>query len=818
MPMEAQFTTKFTTARSLLIALAMLALGTSDVVHAQSSAPVVPTFQVQRYEVIGNTALDAEAINRAMRDATGTNINVPQIRRSLGKLQQAYRDRGFLKVALRLPQQPLTNGVVRVEVTQDPGSSAPVAANTLPAWTVPAYDVEHFEIRGNTALTPEQIDQILGPAAGASVNLAQLQKALAQLQTAYREHGYSEAAVTLPQQLLTDGRVVIQVNEGTLPVVQAEPAALANTPASPTPKFEVRRYEVAGNTLLPQATVDNAFTNAIGAEVSFEQIQKALAELQLAYRERGFATVSVALPQQQLTNAVVKVQVTEGRLVDVRVTGNQHFSSNNVLRALPSLHDVAAYGDAQLNSHIFQRELDLANQNRDRQIYPTLRPGPEPGTTALTLKVADRLPLHGRAEINNQNTPGTPDWRINTALSYANLWQLEHQLGLSYGFTPEAYKSGDQIPDYWLNRPLVANYGAYYRIPFGAPETITEAINNSGQFGYNEATRQFRLPPAGPRPDLTFYGSVSSSDTGTQFGEKKLVTQTPLLTIYSQDAGQDFTINEAVGSRFNFPCALSDTKRLNFSAGLDWKHYLLESYNTNNFLIRTVVTNSQGSQVLESLVSSPQPLRRNEVTYLPIALGADYAGTDKHGNFTASLGLSANVVGDPADFDASGYTKKVNPEYAKVTLALTREQKLPKNWSLLLRANGQAASGPLLSNEQFALGGLGSVRGYYEGDEYGDAGWFTSAELRTPYINSRVPAWSKFVHAWVRGSAFVDYGERYLYEAKDSRSSLLGVGFGLSANINNRLDMRLTLGWPLLDSANTTGHEPRATISIGGQF
>jgi hemolysin activation/secretion protein len=47
----------------------------------------------------------------------------------------------------------------------------------------------------------------------------------------------------------------------------------------------------------------------------------------------------------------------------------------------------------------------------------------------------------------------------------------------------------------------------------------------------------------------------------------------------------------------------------------------------------------------------------------------------------------------------------------------------------------------------------------------------------------------------------------------------MGTGFGISANINNRLDARLTVGWALLDSPNTTANgTPRACFSIGGQF
>src|SRR5262249_8427752 len=154
-------------------------------------------------------------------------------------------------------------------------------------------------------------------------------------------------------------------------------------------------------------TIEPLFTNAVGQTVTLEQIRRAAGDLQLAYRERGFVTVSVSLPPQQITNATVRVNVTEGTLAAIKVTGNRYFSSNNVLRALTGLST-----NLLLNGHIFQRQLDLANANRDRQIYPTLSPGPDPGTSVLELKVKDRLPLHARFDLDNYATPGTPELRL----------------------------------------------------------------------------------------------------------------------------------------------------------------------------------------------------------------------------------------------------------------------------------------------------------------------------------------------------------------------------------------------------------------------
>ena len=71
-------------------------------------------------------------------------------------------------------------------------------------------------------------------------------------------------------------------------------------------------------------------TNYTGAAVGLPRVRQGLSELQLLYRNLGFATVSVTLPQQRLTNGVVRVQVVEGKLNRITVEGNHYFSSNNV--------------------------------------------------------------------------------------------------------------------------------------------------------------------------------------------------------------------------------------------------------------------------------------------------------------------------------------------------------------------------------------------------------------------------------------------------------------------------------------------------------
>ena len=117
------------------------------------------------------------------------------------------------------------------------------------------------------------------------------------MQTAYRERGYYAASVKSPQQVLTDGRVIVKVEEGsTLAAEEALAAAsVATNKPAPLRTFEVRHYDVLGNSLLAQPTIEAIVTNGIGTNITFTQVQKVLGELQLAYRERGFASAVNAL-------------------------------------------------------------------------------------------------------------------------------------------------------------------------------------------------------------------------------------------------------------------------------------------------------------------------------------------------------------------------------------------------------------------------------------------------------------------------------------------------------------------------------------------
>ncbi len=488
------------------------------------------------------------------------------------------------------------------------------------------YQVNGYELRGNTALSPQVASNVLTGAVGPAVPLSRICRTLAALRRAYQERGYGQVLVSLPVQQPAGGIVLVDVIEGDLSA-----AAIA----APPMKFAVRRFEVTGNTLLPATEIDGILQPATGPAVTLEDVRKAATRLQRAYRERGYATVAVSLPSQRLTNATVRLAVTEGKLTSVQVVGNRHFSSENIRRAFPDLQT-----NTLLNSHIFQRELDQANENRDRQIYPTLGPGPEPGTSALVLRVKDRLPLHAHLEADNYATPDTPNLRVNFAAQYNNLWQRDQQAGLAYSFSPQEYKTLNNTPNFGLNQPLISSYSAFYRIPFPASGTLGGQIAASPQFGYQEATHQFLLPPPQAGSELIFYGSASATDTGVQWGPASTVSQTAMETIVSRDSEQSTANNENVGTQFRFPLMSGAHSRLGGFVGTDFKQFEMTGYSTNNFIYTSASTNQLGSATFSTNYPAGHSGVSGTVIYFPINAGLDFSETDGRGSTAANVTFS----------------------------------------------------------------------------------------------------------------------------------------------------------------------------------
>jgi hemolysin activation/secretion protein len=172
------------------------------------------------------------------------------------------------------------------------------------------------------------------------------------------------------------------------------------------------------------------------------------------------------------------------------------------------------------------------------------------------------------------------------------------------------------------------------------------------------------------------------------------------------------------------------------------------------------------------------------ISYLPVSMGWD--GTWNGLANTTKLGINFNahfrdVVGTEQEFDDKRTGAKSN--YAYVRGSADETWRFENGSKLNVRFNGQLTDQPLISNEQFSIGGVDTVRGYLESEVMGDKGFVANFEMHTPSIGPRIHDKIKDFHALF----FVDYGQAITIQPGSGQresSSISGVGFGLRLSVS----------------------------------
>lgn len=204
------------------------------------------------------------------------------------------------------------------------------------------------------------------------------------------------------------------------------PAALAGE------RFDVLEFVVEGNTVLDTIAVERAVYPFLGPQRSIDDVEAARQALEAAFQKAGYLTVLVNVPEQQVKDGVVRLDVVEGEVERLRVKGARFFSAGRIRAAVPSMAEgsVPYFPDVQ-------EQLGRLAGNPDRVVTPVLRPGQVPGRVEVDLNVADKRPLHGTLDLNNRFSADTEELRMLGSVRYDNLWQRGHSASLQALVTPQ---------------------------------------------------------------------------------------------------------------------------------------------------------------------------------------------------------------------------------------------------------------------------------------------------------------------------------------------------------------------------------------------
>ena len=167
---------------------------------------------------------------------------------------------------------------------------------------------------------------------------------------------------------------------------------------------EIREVRLTGpQALIEEAGLESLVLQAVGQRVDFKGLKFLSHWVTLQLRQQGYLLARATLPQQDVTDGVVQLLITEGHpdgrpgdLLEVQGEGIRISESR-----LEAMAGCALDPNDSVRQQDLERALLLMNDLPGLAVRSVLEPGQEDGTTRLKLKVDEDDPLKGMVWADN---------------------------------------------------------------------------------------------------------------------------------------------------------------------------------------------------------------------------------------------------------------------------------------------------------------------------------------------------------------------------------------------------------------------------------
>ncbi|MEH2332180.1 MAG: ShlB/FhaC/HecB family hemolysin secretion/activation protein [Nostoc sp.] len=246
------------------------------------------------------------------------------------------------------------------------------------------------------------------------------------------------------------------------------PPAELFPPSAPTPipdeslpsnfpqTIVVERFEVVGSTVFSAQELAKATAEFTKRPISLTEVYQARSKITDLYVKNGYITSGAYIPPQTIQSGVLKIQVVEGKLEDIQVTGTRRLNPNYVRSRL------AIATSPPLNRQRLLEALQLLQLNPLIQnVTAELSAGSRTGTSLLEVKISEAKTFSGQIVLDNGRSPSVGSFRRGLRLNEANLLGLGD--GLSVGYTntdgSNSFDASYTLPLNPRNGTLTLNYG-----------------------------------------------------------------------------------------------------------------------------------------------------------------------------------------------------------------------------------------------------------------------------------------------------------------------------------------------------------------------
>ena len=253
----------------------------------------------------------------------------------------------------------------------------------------------------------------------------------------------------------------------------------------------IKTIEVLGNTVL-HSEIAALIAPWENREASFEDLLNLRSEITQLYLKNGYITSGAFLVNnQELSQGEVQIQVVEGELEQIEITGLNRLREGYIRRRL-ELATSPPLNQKRLETALQLLQLDPLLQ----QVNAELTAGSTPGRNSLQVQIKEAPAFHaGIATANNQSPSlGTVQNSINA--SYDNVLGFGDRFSAEYGITAglNLYDLNYTIPINARNGTLSLRYSNSDSLIIEEPFEALEIRSESRTFSVNFRQPLIRTP------------------------------------------------------------------------------------------------------------------------------------------------------------------------------------------------------------------------------------------------------------------------------------------------------------------------------------
>lgn len=327
----------------------------------------------------------------------------------------------------------------------------------------------------------------------------------------------------------------------------------------------IENIEVTPSQILTVYEIEDIIYDYKQTNLKIEQLQEIVNKINALYLKKGYITARAFLPAQTVENGIVKIELVEGRVGDVTITGNRWTKTKYIEDRLG-----LKKGDI-FNIQQYEQDLMIFNRYNDTvELTTTLAPGQrEMGTTDIEVQTHERLPFHLTALMDNSGRTTIGKYRGGLMLQNDSLFGYRDKLMLGayankYSVTPFADYN---IPVNKKDGRIGFNFSSSNSKIGHGPYRIFNIKSRSQNYSLYYSQPLYRKPwtELMSITSISYKRAVTKFDGHDLYKNEVTTAQTGLNFRYDTKRGIWY-LNQNVS--FSFPIFDKDSKYLKLDGGI----------------------------------------------------------------------------------------------------------------------------------------------------------------------------------------------------------------------------------------------------------